>query len=375
MNIVFILLALIILLWIESAIYKRYWPRGINASIRFGQERAVEGDTVDLCQTVEYTGKLPLPWVCMKFRISRDIAMPNTPNAIVTDYYNCEELFSVRRMEKVTRRIPVVCQKRGQHRVLDVDIVSSDFFMTGKQIANFGGNAGITVYPRRTEIPEIIDCARQMIGEHIVRRSYQQDPFIFRGVREYVPGDQLSHINWRATARTGKLSVNQYEYTSELCVSIWLCIEEQLIRRDVELTEECIRIAATLLDTLIDDGIPVGLCCNGHDCSGDGTVIIGHGCSPEHKDSCLTALARLDTDRDAVPVIDFTDTIPKAAGDNELVIFISSDTGDKMCDHINRLTADRELFWIAPIRTEDEPELCGIEKIKNRCVWRVVCER
>ncbi|MBE6764338.1 MAG: DUF58 domain-containing protein [Ruminococcaceae bacterium] len=375
MNIIYILLALIAILAIEGIIYKKYWPRGIKAHIRFGQDRAVEGDTVELCQTLEYTGLLPLPWVRMKFRISRDIGMPDTPNSIITDYYNCEEVFSIGRMEKVTRRIPVSCFRRGQHRVFDVDTVSSDLFMTRKLIASFGGNSGITVYPRRTEIPQLIDAARQMIGEHIVRRSRVEDPFIFRGVRDYIEGDQLSHINWRATARTDHLSVNQYEYTSELSVSIWLFIEERLDMRDLTLTEECIRIAATMLGTLIDDGIPVALCCNAGDSGADSSTLIGHGCSPEHKDSCLTALARLDTQKEAMSPFEFADRVPKLSGDNELIILISSQTGEKLCRHIKNLSSDRELFWIAPLRSDDEQEPVGLEYIKNHRVWRVVCER
>lgn len=375
MNILYILAVLLILLWIERIVYKKYWPTGINAHIRFSRDRAVEGDTAELCQTLEYTGRLPLPWVRMKFRVSRELGMPDTPNSIVTDYYNCEEVFSVGSMEKVTRRIPVKCFKRGYHRVFDVDTVSSDLFLTRKLIANFGGNSAITVYPRRTHIPQLIDAARQMIGDLIIRRSRVEDPFIFRGVREYIEGDQLSHINWRATARTDRLSVNQYEYTSELCVSIWLFIEERLDRRDLTMTEECIRIAATMLGTLIDDGIPVSLCCNGSDCGTDGSVLIGHGCSPEHKDICLTALARLDTEKNSAPVFDFTESLPKTYGDNELVILISSQTGEKLCSHIRQQTSDRELFWIVPLRSDDEQAPEGLESIKNHCVWRVVCER
>ncbi len=375
MGIIYLLLALVALAAIEGAIYGRYWPKGINADVSFSQDRAVEGDTVELCEVVEYTGLLPLPWVRVKFRVSRDLSFPNTPNSIVTDYYNREEVFSIKRMEKVTRRIPVVCARRGQHRIFNIDVVSSDLLLISKQTARMSGNAGITVYPRRTDIPEIINSVHQMIGEHVVRQSRIEDPFMFRGVREYVPGDPISHINWRAAARTDQLTVNQYDCTSELCVSIWLDIEEEPNWRDFGLSEESIRIAATLADRLIDDGVPVGICCNGMDCSGDGNILISHGSSPEHKDSCLTALARLDMEKPSVPMREFTSIIPNTVSDNELIVFISSETSDRLCSHVVEAAAGRDIFWIAIAHDDDDRPITGLDKIKNSCVWRVVCEK
>jgi len=375
MNILFVLAGLLILLAVEAAVYGRMWPKGMKASVRFDQSRAVEGDTVELCQVVEYTGRLPLPWVRVKFQISKDITIPDTTNSSVTDRYTREDIFFVGRMEKVTRRLPVVCDRRGQHRVFSVDAVSSDLFHVRKLVAGFGGDQGITVYPRRTNIPEITDAAHQLIGEHIVRRSRMEDPFMFRGVREYVPGDPLSSINWRATARTGELAVNQYEHTSDLCVSVWLGIEEHNDRRDHELDEESIRIAATLVGTFIDEGIPVALCSNGRDCFTEGVVRVGHGSSQEHKDTCLTALARLDIEKDAQSMTEFVRSIPRSSNDSELVIVVSSDVNDRVCEAVSAFTADRELLWIVPVRYDEESEIPMLKKIKNSCVWRVVCER
>ena len=375
MSIIYIFIALLAAVGIERFIYERCWPRGLKAQMCFDRERAVEGDTVELLQTIEYTGRLPLPWVRIKFRVSRDLGMPRMEGSSVTDHYNCEEIFSVRRMEKITRRIPVKCSKRGYHTVSDIDAVSSDILLTNKLVAGFGGNAAITVYPCRTEIPQIIDTTHQIIGELVVRQSRAEDPFMFRGVREYIHGDPLSRINWRATARSGQLAVNQYDCTSDLCVSIWLNIEEHNDRRDHSLVEECIRIAATLIGTLIDDGYPVALCCNGRYSYTDDFILIGHGCSPEHKDTCLTALARLDIEKDAMPSLDFIDAVPRTAGDSELVMVISPETGEKLCSRVKEAAGKRELFWIAPVRNDDVSHLPCLSKIKNNCVWGVVCER
>ena len=371
MNILYVLIGLLAVIGIEQLIYKYYWPRGVNASVRFSQDRAVEGDEVELIETVEYTGRLPLPWLRVKFQISRDIGLPGGKGTIVTDNYSREDIFSIRRLQKITRRLPASCDRRGQHRIVGVDAVSSDVFMTCKTITSFPGSQGITVYPRRTAVPEIEQAARQMMGEHITSTSRMEDPFMFRGVREYMPGDQLSRINWRATARTGKMTVNQYDHTSDLCVSIWLCFEERFDLRDHELDEEAIRMAATLLGNFIDDGIPVALCCNGKDFAAGGVTFIGHGSSQEHKDSCLTALARLDMNKDTAPLDAFLETVPRSVSDDELVIMISSEVEPKRCQRVRELTSERDLLWIVPVNADEEPELHGLEVIRNNCVWRV----
>lgn len=371
MTVIYVLAGVFVLLLIERIIYSRVWPRGVNVSVRFSQDRAVEGDTVELIETVEYTGRLPLPWLRVKFQVSRDIGLPGGKGTIVTDTYNREDIFTVRRMQKITRRLPAECFRRGQHRIVGVDAVSSDIFMSEKLVTSFPGSPGITVYPRRTEAPQIEQAARQMMGEHITSRSRMEDPFMFRGVREYMPGDQISRINWRATARTGQLTVNQFERTSDLSVSIWLMFEEEFDWRDHEVDEESIRIAATLLGSFVDDGIPVALCCNGKDYAAGGMTFIGHGSSHEHKDSCLTALARLDMNSNAAPVEKFLEVIPHSAGEDELIIVISSEVSGKVCERVKELTADRDLLWIVPLDSGDNRDLSGLGMIKNNRVWRV----
>lgn len=375
MSVIILLIILMALLALERLIYGLSWPSGLNADVRFGQDRAIEGDTVELIETLEYTGRLPLPWVRLKFQMSRDIIIPDSPNAIVTDYYNREELFTVGKLEKITRTLPALCAKRGQHRIVGVDAVSSDMLLTRKLVTGFGGDPGITVYPRRTEIPDILSAVHQMMGENIVRQARMEDPFMFRGVRDYIPGDQLSHINWKASARSDQLAVNQFERTSELCVSVWLGIEDINNWRDHELCEECIRIAATLVGTFIDDGIPVALCCNAMDSATERITLIGHGSSQEHKDYCLTALARLDLNRDAMPLPEFVDRIPATTGSSELVIVVSSVTGAELCGKVKNVTTGRDLFWVAPVRIDETQPPVGLDVIKNRCVWRVDCER
>jgi uncharacterized protein (DUF58 family) len=57
-----------------------------------------------------------------------------------------------------------------------------------------------------------------LLGDHQVNRP--GDGFDFFALREYVPGDTMRAINWKASARTGKMMVNQMERTTAAEVTV-----------------------------------------------------------------------------------------------------------------------------------------------------------
>lgn len=57
-----------------------------------------------------------------------------------------------------------------------------------------------------------------LLGDHQVNRP--GDGFDFFALREYVPGDTMRTINWKASARSGKMMVNQMERTTAAEVTV-----------------------------------------------------------------------------------------------------------------------------------------------------------
>src|SRR3712207_7396089 len=45
---------------------------------------------------------------------------------------------------------------------------------------------------------------------------------LFRSLRDYVPGDELRHVSWAATARRGKLTTRQYQIERDQTILIAL---------------------------------------------------------------------------------------------------------------------------------------------------------
>lgn len=358
---------------IEINIYKKHWSDGLSAQIFFKSATAFQGDEVELVEVIKSTGRLPLPWVSIKFQVSRDIHLPDSTNSSVTDYYNREDVFSVGRDEKITRRLPAVCARRGLHRIHSVDMICNDFLMIKKLVKNLGGQDSITVYPRMADVPELTSSARRLMGDFIIRRSIHDDPFVFRGVREYMPGDPVKRVNWKVSARADSLCINNYEHTSSLRAEIWLDVNPHTVSANSELCEECIRIAATLASSFIGDGIPTGLKSNGRDCISDDELLLQPGCSFDHCDSCFSALARLDLGKPVRQFKDLIDETQMYSGHDRFIVLVSPFVSPELFSRLQELERDEscELFVIVPARAEDIDERAQPGMLKHYCVWRV----
>lgn len=66
--------------------------------------------------------------------------------------------------------------------------------------------------------PRTVSFEGQSLGfyrdlEGLIARDLSRDDVSFHALREYVPGDDLRHVHWRSSARTGTMMVRQYEET------------------------------------------------------------------------------------------------------------------------------------------------------------------
>lgn len=72
---------------------------------------------------------------------------------------------------------------------------------------------GVDVYPAFSRLREKEQQARSMTVENmgIHKRQLPTNQTEFQDIREYVIGDDIRAVNWKATARAGKIMVNNYE--------------------------------------------------------------------------------------------------------------------------------------------------------------------
>ena len=75
--------------------------------------------------------------------------------------------------------------------------------------------------PRSTELRRIQLRSRRLVTGDLMgqyRSAFRGTGLVFTDIREYQPGDDVKHIHWKATARTGKVFVKSYEEDRQLRV-------------------------------------------------------------------------------------------------------------------------------------------------------------
>ena len=67
-------LVLVLLIWLQDALYRANWNKSIICDLRFSEKAATEGSALELVETFTNAKALPLPWIALKFQVSRTLA-------------------------------------------------------------------------------------------------------------------------------------------------------------------------------------------------------------------------------------------------------------------------------------------------------------
>jgi uncharacterized protein (DUF58 family) len=147
----------------------------------------------------------------------------------------------------------------------------------------------------------------------------------FHQLREYVPGDDLRHIHWKTSARTGTLVVKQLVDTTK--PEIVVIVDNRRSAVGEADFEEVVEIAASLLHAADQDGFPSQLLfADGSDTTG------GDGVEVSHLDR-LTDATRTDADS----LLELADAL-KARGRS--LVFLTGELGAVDLTLVARIARD-----------------------------------
>lgn len=344
-------------------VYRRIWNKNLQAKIAFSSDHAVVGETVELVEVVTNRKWMPLPYVHLKFQTDRELLFEDgSENSKTSDKTYRNDIFSLLMYQRITRKIPLFCSKRGVYTIRKFEIVSTGMFMDELLVAEQISNTELVVYPETAEasLPEV--AFSKLMGTIEKNKYLYEDPFVFRGIRDYTTTDTMNSINWKAAARTGTLMVNQYNETicQEIC--ILLNVEsEGMLRRD-DLSEASISIAAGLSQMLIERGVSVSIVSNGADYFSKEPVCTESASGFSHMRTINVALARIDL---ATEMTDFKQVIerlvkPEAYSRNVIYVMISQNTRKDLQSAFDVLTKQRsDCMWVIPINKGDEEKALG----------------
>ena len=217
---------------------------------------------MELTEVITNRKKLPLPVLEVGFHTRKELVFQDTENTNVSDYIYKRDIFAVLGRQRITRKIPILCQKRGYYKVEEADITAFSLLYRKRYSQALTTNAAIYVYPAQVNVSETMTVCERMLGIMQCSRHLYEDPFTFRGIREYTTSDPMKTINWKASARTGGLMVNTFDSVMTQKVMLYLDVEDGGILKQEELVEESIALAASLIRKCMRQGMEAGLLTN-----------------------------------------------------------------------------------------------------------------
>ncbi len=318
-----IAIALILFLW-QQNLYKRLWDEGLDVDISFKDSYINTGDKSSLVEVINNDKILPLPVLHVKFSTERSFQFDNYENVSVTDCYHRNDAFSVASNQKITRVLDFKATKRGVYTINGITITAKDFFMTKTFAAGISCYDVIYVLPRKIEAPELNIFFNTILGDMETKRGLLEDPYTFRGIKEYDRRDNMSKINWKATARSSTLMVNQYGYSWEPRVKLLLNLDTNLMIKSDYITELSIELASSIAQLFIEKGVSVALQSNGLDGKNQPLGYVRGGTTREHLITIDKYLASISNNSEIDGFLDIVDDLVDNYDGDSTYIIISS---------------------------------------------------
>lgn len=366
----FIFIFLIIIMIIITSIniiYRKNWGKKLKINIMFNKDGIFEGEKGEVHETITNTKFMPVWWGDIQFFVSHFIKFDGSN--IDHDYYK-EDIVSVLSYEKVKRVLPFTALKRGYYTIEKSEIITDDLFFKYRYIKKFPTFTELYVYPDIKSVKNLNIDFRKIVGEVITKRNMIEDPFEFRGIRDYYPFDDLRTVNWKASAKTGDIKVNEYNYTASQKVMILLDFDGYNSWDKQAVKEDVIRIGAYLIREFIKNNIPAGFASNVSDSITGKEIKTLCKNGMNHNLFLYKQMAKINTENISRPFNDVMDDLIKNNDAGYQYILISYYSGIDAQNEVSRFKSwGLSLKWVV---VKDKFRKSDIESSKDVYVCEVV---
>jgi uncharacterized protein (DUF58 family) len=252
--------------------------------------RLTAGMRIRIRLNIQFPGIWPVPYVIVRDRLLR----------VAADEAHVYELSFVpdyrRRGEVVYETAPL---KRGRYRFQTTECSTRDIFGLFEHNGQFEEALELQVLPRMIALRDwqLLRRSQRGVFQHTFTSKWAKETTQIDGVREYIHGDRLSRVHWNATAKTGQWKSKEFEREA-LPRIVFVLDRNASAFRSADQFELAVSVAASLLELVVQRGMPVGFVSAGRkpgwygadrtpvsreevlrhlvDVEADGTVPLGH---------------------------------------------------------------------------------------------------
>jgi uncharacterized protein (DUF58 family) len=207
----------------------------IDAEVELDVERALEEDELDVRVTLRAT--VGAERVEVLLQLPRELVVVEGDNPLQLRLADGEQ-------RELTFRVR--CARWGAFRVGRVYLRAHDWFGLFQREIVLDRRQPLKVYPSEEHLRDLLRPTDTQVfsGNHVARQK--GEGIEFADLRQFVPGDRIRHVNWRASARRGELWVNEHHAERNADVVILLDSFAEARRGDRSTLDPALRAAGTL---------------------------------------------------------------------------------------------------------------------------------
>ncbi len=250
------------ILYLLAGVYffNRLWTSRVIAKLSHTREftpRVFCGEDIPVNLELVNHSIFPLLWLRLQESVPTELTPPIPLKQVINLGPKGKANF------KYTRK----ARKRGYYTVGPLYASTGDLFGLGGEQRKDGDVNTLTVYPRIIHLTNIKIPSHSPMGTLRHHQPIYEDPTRTIGKRDYVYGDSLRRVDWKASAASGRLQVKQFEPSMALTTAILLNLnsDEYGQQARVDALELAIVIAGSLSNWIVSKKQTVGLITNGID--------------------------------------------------------------------------------------------------------------
>jgi uncharacterized protein (DUF58 family) len=222
-------------------------PVPIRGALSLDRDRVHQGDAVD--------GRLELQTDSASDRLEVRFALPS---GLVVERRELRAL-ALRAGESRAIDLTLRCERWGAYSDARVRLRRYDRMRLVADEQEIELGTPLRVYPEKEALRAIASPleTEASVGDEVARAK--GEGIELAELRPFVQGDDLRRVNWRATARTGELVVNQLHPERNTAVVLLLDVLTDVASRRGAPLDECVRAAAALAERYLARRDRVGL--------------------------------------------------------------------------------------------------------------------
>jgi uncharacterized protein (DUF58 family) len=209
-------------------------PR-IEVEVELDRERALEGELLDV--SIRFAPGEAVERLDVLLELPAGLELEDGDNPSTLRLVEGEERLLSLRLQ---------CARWGAFRVGRVHLRAHDHFGMFRHEAAIDGRQPLKVYPTEEAVRTLLRPSETQVfsGNHVARQK--AEGIEFADIRQFVAGDRVRHVNWRATARRGELWVNEHHAERNADVVIFLDVFAEARRGERSTLDPALRAAASL---------------------------------------------------------------------------------------------------------------------------------